>query len=91
MGGGERDGWMDVFGRGASPRMGGPLGKASGGNRNRWFVNLLLGIGKEKKVTKKTLIKRALETAAISCCCAVSSRGAFVFCFFVLILAGLGL
>lgn len=53
MGGGGRDGWMDVFGRGASPRMGGPLGKASGGNRNRWFVNLLLGIGKEKKSPKK--------------------------------------
>lgn len=24
------DGWMDVFGHSASPRMGGPLGKASG-------------------------------------------------------------
>lgn len=46
---------MDVFGRGASPRMGGPLGKASGGKRNRWFANLLLGVGKEKKITQKNI------------------------------------
>lgn len=43
------DGWMDVFGRSASPRKGGPLGKASGGKINRWFVNLLLGTAYEKK------------------------------------------
>lgn len=46
---------MDAFGRGASPRMGGPLGKASGGKKNRWFVNLLLGIGKEKKSHQKNI------------------------------------
>lgn len=44
-----RMGRMDVFGRGASLRVGGPLGKASGGKRNRWFVNLLLGIRRKKK------------------------------------------
>lgn len=81
-------GWkgMDVFGRGASARMGGPLGKASWGKRNRWFVNLLLGTAKEKKVTKKTLIKRAPETAAIFCqCAAFLEVRLFLWVFLVLI------
>lgn len=49
------DGWMGVFGRGASPRMGGPLGKASGEKKHRWFVNLLLGVDREKPPTKNII------------------------------------
>lgn len=78
-GGKGMDGWMCL---GVMPVPGwGDLWARHQGERNRWFVNLLLGdVGKEKN-HPKTLIKCALETADIFCHCAAFLEVRLFLCF----------